>query len=1846
MVPPGSDVSGISSLQPAWEDGDRNFYRALRDGVKGQQAILVVFPSTDPPTVDNLKRLTHEFDLRDDLADDSWAVQPLALLREQGQPVLVLKDNEGEPLQRLARTRMEVQSFLHLAIPLSLAIGRLHDRGLIHKDIKPANILANLASGQVWLTGFGIATRLSRERQPVEPPEFIAGTLAYMAPEQTGRMNRSIDSRSDLYSLGVTFYQMLTGHLPFTASDPMEWIHCHIARNAVPPSERVESVPIALSAIIMKLLAKTPEDRYQTARGVEQDLRRCLADWQSRGRIEDFPLGEHDVSDRLLIPERLYGRSREIDAMLAVFDRVVVGGAPELVLVSGYSGIGKSSVVDELQKALVPTRGLFASGKFDQHKRDIPYATLARAFQSLVRPLLGKSPAELQIWRDALQEALGPNGLLMLDIVPELKLILGEQPPLPELPPQDAQRRFQLVFGRFISVFASQQHPLVLFLDDLQWLDAATLDLLEDLLVQPDVKHLMFIGAYRSNEVDPSHPLARRLTAIRDNGAAVEEIVLAPLARQDLERLIADSVHCTLERAAPLAQLVHDKTGGNPFFAIQFISELAHEELLTFDRRASQWSWDLTRIYAKGYTDNIIDLMVGKLNRLTVETQTALQQLAYMGNRVEFDLLTSAYQGSPDEMHRLLWEAVRAGLIFRLGDSYRFAHDRVLEAAYSLTPEETRDETHLRIGTLLAKKTSPEKLEEAIFEIVNQLNRGSHLIKSADERLRVAELNLIAGRRAKSSTAYASALKYLIVARGLLSEDSWDRNYELMFSIEYLMAECELLTADMITAENRLSMLAERSKSSHHIAVVTRSRITLYTTLDRSDRAVEVCLEYLRRRGTDWSLRPSRNEVMREYERVWSILGGRRIEELLDLPFVTDTELLDLLDVLTETVTPALFYDENFSSLVICSLVIISLQHGNSDASCFAYVWFAIICGPRFNNYKDGFRFGQLGYELVEKRGLTRYQARTYMSFGDIVVPWTKHVRSGRDLVRRAFETATRAGDLTFSAYSCNHLVTNLLAAGDHLAEVQREAENGLEFAKKISFGLVIDHITAQLRLIRTLRGLTPTFGTFDDEQFNELQFERHLEDNAALAELKCWYWIRKLQARFFAGEYLAGVEASLIAQQLLWTSPSQFETAEFRFYGALCHAACWDLGTTEQKQQHFAFLRAHHEQLNVWAANCPENFGTRALLVSAEIARIEGQDLIAMRLYDEAILRARENGFIHNEALANEIAARFYSARGFEKIAYAYLRDARYCYLRWGADGKVRQLEQIYPLLRERTARSDPTSTIQAPVESLELDTVLKVSQAVSGETVLEKLIDTIMRTAIQHAGAQRCVLLLTKGIDLVVRADAEVHGESLVVHLLDAPLSMAALPVSIVHFVVRTRERIILGDASAQNQFSADPYIRRHQARSVLCFPLLSQDKLIGILYLEHNLAPGVFTSDRMAVLKLLASEAAISLENARLYSDLREREAKVRRLVNANIIGIFIWRFDGRLVDANDAFLRIVGYSRDDFVSGDLEWRELTPVEWRDQDNRRAEELRATGISHPYEKEYLRKDGSRVPVLVGAALFEERGDEGVAFVIDLTDRKKAEEVERRYMQVQTELAHANRLAAMGQLSASIAHEINQPIGSAITYANAASSWLRAQPPNLEEVQQALGFIVESGVRAGEVIDRIRALVKKAPPLKARLNINEAILEVIALVRGEMAKNGISAKTQLADSLPPVWADRVQLQQVVLNLLLNAIEAMSGMTEGACELLIRTEQTHSDAVLVSVQDSGPGFPPESAQRLFESFYTTKPGGLGMGLSICHSIIEAHQGRLWASANLPRGAVFQFTLPALLSGEGDKIRI
>ncbi len=1796
--------------------------------------VLVLSPAVQRSTPKSLKRLEHEYSLKEEL-DRTWAARPIAIARHRDRTVLVLEDPGGVPLDQLLGQPVDVAFSLRLAISLSTAIGHLHQRGVIHKDVKPANVLVNSVTGQCWLMGFGIASRLPRERQSPEPPEFVAGTLAYMAPEQTGRMNRSIDSRSDLYALGVTLYEVLTGSLPFTASDPMEWVHCHIARQPIPPKERLKNVPASVSAIIMKLLAKTAEERYQTAAGAESDLRRCLAEWETQRRVDEFPLGDHDTPDRLLIPEKLYGRAREIDNLLASFERVVSSGTPELVLVSGYSGIGKSSVVNELHKVLVPPRGLFASGKFDQYKREIPYATLAQAFQSLLRPVLTKSEAELSRWRDALQEALDPNGQLMVDLVPELKLVIGEQPAVPDLEPQDAQRRFQLMFRRFIGVFARPEHPLALFLDDLQWLDAATLDLLEDLLIHPDVQHLMLIGAYRNNEVNSAHPLMRKLAAIRHAGGAVQEIVLAPLAFEDLRQLIADALHGETDLDSPLARLVYEKTGGNPFFANQFITALAEEGLLSFDYSAARWSWDLNRIHAKGYTDNVVDLMVAKLNRLPLETQNALQQLACLGNRAELALVAMIYKDANDEMHKDLREAVRAGLIFRSEDSYRFLHDRVQEAAYSLIPEESRAETHLRIGRLFAVHTPPEKREERIFEIVNQMNRGAALITSRDELEQLAELNLIAGKRATAATAYASALNYLIAGATLLGDDRWERRHELTFPLELHRAECEFLTGALAAAEQRLTMLSARAANTVERATVACLRVDVYTTLDQSDRAVGVCLDYLRHLGVDWSAHPTEAEARREYEWIWSQLGSRTIEQLIELPLMSDPASLATLDVLTKVLPPALFTDANLLSLATCRAVNLSLERGNSDASCVAYGWLGQIAGPHFGDYQAGFQFGRLGYDLVEQRGLKRFQARTLMVFASHVMPWTKHVRAGRDLLRRAFEAANKIGDLCFATYNCINLNTNLLTAGDPLTEVQHEAEHGLEFARKARFGLAIDLISVQLGLIRTLCGMTPKFGSFNDQQFDEIQFERHLASDPARAQRECCYWIRKLQARFLAGDYESALDASSRAQRLLWSVPANLEAAEYHFYSALALAACCDSARPDRQRQHLEALAAHHRQLETWAENCPENFESRAALVGAEIARIEGREFEAMHLYEQTIRSARENGFAHVEGVANEVAARFYMARGFEKIAYTYLREARYCYLRWDAAGKVRQLDALYPQLREQEPVPGATSTIGASVEQLDLATVIKVSQAVSGQIVLEKLIDTLMRIAIEYAGAERGLLILPRGIEQRIEAEATTSGDTITVRLGEALMAEAAAPESIIHYVARTQESVILDDASAENAFYTDTYIRQHHARSILCLPLINQAKLIGLLYLENNLAPHVFTPTRIAVLKLLASQAAISLENTHLYRDLEEREAKIRRLVDANIMGIYIWNLQGEILEANEAFLHILRYSRSDVVSGGLRWTDLTPAEWRGRDAQAQAELIATGTIQPFEKEYFRKDGSRVPVLLGCATFEGTGNEGVAFVLDLSEQKRAEDA---LHQAQAELARVSRMTTMEQLAASIAHEVNQPLAAIVTSGNACLNWLSTSPPNLRKARDAVERIVRDGNRAGDVLKRVRTLLKKAPFIKVPLNVNEVIQEVLALVEGELRKRSVEVAAELDSNLPSVMADFVQLQQVLLNLVMNAIESMTAITDRPRVLQIQSrlrDLAGRSAVLVAVRDSGVGLSADGMARVFEAFYSTKPEGMGMGLWICRSIIEAHGGQLTAQPNDGVGATFQFVLPA-----------
>jgi PAS domain S-box-containing protein len=1555
-----------------------------------------------------------------------------------------------------------------------------------------------------------------------------------------------------------------------------------------------------------------------------------------------------------MIPERLYGREPEMKTLLAAFDRVLARGRTELVLVSGYSGVGKSSFVHKMRKELPPAKGLFVAGKFDQFQRGIPYATVAQGFQSLVRQLLGKREEEVIRWQDGLRKALGPNGQLMVGLIPELELLIGKQPPTPELPPQDAQNRFQMVFLRFLGVFARPRHPLVLFLDDLQWLDTATLDLIKHLVTERDARHLLLVGAYRENEVGLNHPLSRMLQEIRQASAPVQEIVLDPLSIENVDQLILDTLACEPGGTRSLAQLVHEKTGGNPFFAIQFLTTLFEEGLLVFEPGKETWTWDLRRIHAKGFTDNIADLMAGKLDRLPQATREALSQLACLGNIAGAPLLSIVLQNSEEAIVAMLREALLAGLVCDLDGAFAFTHDRVQEAAYGLIPEERRARHHLRIGRSIIAKLTYDETEEKIFDIVNQVNSGRGLISGLDEKDLVARLNLRAGRKAKASAAYDSACVYLSAGMDLLGDDAWERRHELAFSLWLERAESEYLNGGFDEAGSLIAELLERANSKLEKVAAYRLRILLHLMQAEFEQAVDRGLECLSLFGIEMSAHPAREQVQVEYQKIWQNLGDRSVESLIDLPLMTDPEMQAALGILSLMPAPAFNTDINLLYLVFCEIVNTSLKYGSTGASAHGYAELATILGPVFHRYLDGLRFGELACSLIKKYGFDSYKAKVYFCMQRAML-WKEPIGSAIDFIRQAIAVGIETHDVLYACFSCGHLVTGLLLQGVQLEEVWRESQKGLDFVRKVKFRDFSGILLSQQRFISVLRGEEGDFSLSGDSRLNEESFEAQLKAEP-MPHFACHYWILKLQACYLLGDYEGANWAAKQAKALLRLSEQHIQTVDYYFYSALSAAALFQTGDERLRSEQLQTLEQSLPWLQEWAQSCPTTFLDKYTLVLAELARVEGRDLESMRLYEDAIKAAHDHGFVQNEGTAHELAGRFYLDRGYETIALTYLRNARYCYLSWGALGKVRQLDRRYQNVEQRVS-VHPNSVMEAPAERLDLDSVTKALQAVSGQIVLGKLIETLMVIAIEHAGAERGLMILPRRHDYQIEAEARTAGDHVEVHLQQREMRPSEVPESLLRYVIRTQQSVILGDAAVENLFSDDEYIRQTDPRSVLCLPLVKQAKLMGVLYLENRLAPHVFTPDRLAVLDLLASQAAISLENARLYAEV-ERENLERQRVEDEL------RRSERLMVEGQRISRTGSWAWN-IRTGKVVW---SAEQWRmfglnPDAGEMTYELFAEMI-HPADRSFVLQmvdeairrraafelefricmPNGEVKYIQGAGhpIVEKSGDleEYVGAVMDLTQQKRAEEELRRkeadLRKSQAELAHVTRVTTMGELAASIAHEVNQPLTGIVTNGMACLRWLGAERPNFDEVKQSVNRIIRDGKRAADVIGRIRALFKKAGPVKEPLDLNETIREVIDLTRIEMEKNQVALRLELARGLPLLLGDRVQLQQVMLNLILNGIESMSGVEGRRRELMISTQVYGEARVLVKVQDTGEGLDPQLVDLIFNAFQTTKTSGLGMGLSISRTIVENHQGQLWATTNDGAGATFQFTLSNL----------
>jgi predicted ATPase/signal transduction histidine kinase/tRNA A-37 threonylcarbamoyl transferase component Bud32 len=1864
-------------------------YRAVRV-IDGKALVLKVLdPRYSRPR--DVDRLRNEYELGRMLKGLS-VVEPLALSSFGGLPALELEDFQDGSLERFLGRPMPLDTFLGLAARVASVVADIHARGLIHKDLKPSNILLN-AAGEVRIADFCIASRIAREQTTTRPVRLIEGSLPYVSPEQTGRMNRSIDSRSDLYSLGVTFYQLVTGRLPFEATDAIGWVHCHVARRPPPPETIGPSVPRVLSDLILRLLAKVPDERYQSASGLAYDLERCLQQWRESGQIESFPLGERDVSDRFLIPQKLYGRAAECATLQEAFEHVAVAGTPVLALVSGSSGIGKSSVVHELQRPIVARRGIFVRGKFEQYQRDIPYLTVIQAFRELILDILADSADTVASWQRRIQAAVRQNGQLVVDLIPEVGLVIGAQPPVPELSLSEAESRLRRVLREFLGAFATAEHPLAVFLDDLQWADPASLKLLVDLVARPSSGHLLVVGAYRDNEVGPAHPLARALDDARAEGAAIRTLVLGPLPETHVSELVADTIHCSRSEAEPLAHLVREKTAGNPFFVIQFLSALHRQALIFFDCGDHRWRWDLARIRAEGYTDNVVDLVVSKLHGLPADTQEALKLAACLGARMDADTLATVFGHDPEVALRA---ALEDAFLLEMEDAYRFPHDRVQEAAYSLIPESERAAVHLHIGRLLLAHATPADLDQKIFDIVNQLNRGVMLIGSGEERERIADLNLMAGRRAQKSAAYATALRYFTTGGKILEQEPenyrWECQYGLTFALELHRAECELVTRELEAAERRLVALTHRAANPVDAAVVACLQADLYTTSGQSHRAVAACLAYLRRVGIDWSPHPTSEEVQQEFARMWQRLGQRSIEELIDLPPMTDSVWRATMDVFTMFTAPASFTDENLCCLAVARAANLTLEHGNSDGSAQAYVLLGEILGTNFDNYEAASRFGKLGFDLIEKRGPFRHKAAVYFCFAQMVNPWIRHFRTSIELQRRSFEATQQTGNLQTACFTYNATITLLLAAGEPLREVERSAEEGLAFARRAQFGLVADVLTTQLRLIRSLRGMTPGFSSFDGDDFNEAQFEQRLS-HPALALAAGWYWIRKLEGRFFAHDYRAALEAATNAETLLWTARAFPEAADYHFYAGLAHAAAHDAATADQRPQHLHALEGHQRQLQIWARSCPENFENRAMLIGAELARLRGDREEAVRLYEEAIRSARESGFVHNEAVIFETASRFYRGRGLALIADTYLREARDRYLRWGADGKARDLERQSPQLVE-SRLPGPSVTVALQAEQLDLLSVVKASQTISGVMVREQLLQTLLRLVLEASGARRALVLLAREGRLEVAAEVGFEDTAPPASAPPGPDRPDSLPESLIAYVQRTNQRVLLDDAVADaGRFSGDAYLARTRPRSVLCLPVRCQAEIVALLYLENDLMPGAFTPERLLALELLAAQAAISLENTLLLERERtgrvEAEAAERRarlLGEATAImtstldyaGVFgalarlcVRTFaDWVIIDLveGDRVVRLAGAHRDPDKERLL--REVAerypagagspapattvlesgvPRLLSDIDG---EEVRAYAVDE-HHAELIKRLGTRSAIVVpliardtplgaltlAAALPRWFGPADLELASEI-GRRAALAIDNARLLRETQAAVRLRDDFLSVAS----HELRTPVTSLmITVGRLFQARAAGKQPSPESLYTDLDRVKRNAERLRRLTDELLDVTRSE---HGRLDIAPVPMDLAALacqvvenLRFELAAAGCSTRVEPENAVVGVW-DPSRIEQVITNLVTNALKFGAGHP---IEIRIRNAGAVAE---LSVQDHGVGIEPSRQPFVFDRFEravsTTHYGGLGLGLYIARRIVQAHGGDLRVESELGRGATFTFTLPWVVRPETD----
>ncbi|AKG24198.1 trifunctional serine/threonine-protein kinase/ATP-binding protein/sensor histidine kinase [Calothrix sp. 336/3] len=1799
MITTQVNIPGYQVSEQLYDGSRTQVYRCIRE-IDSLPVVIKVLKNSYP-SFNELLQFRNQYTIAKNL-NYPGIIQTYSLETYQNGYALVMEDFGGISLKDYFTNNHYspcLEEFLEIAICLCDTLDILYRHRIIHKDIKPSNILINPETKEVKLIDFSIASLLPKETQEIKSLNILEGTLAYISPEQTGRMNRGIDYRSDFYSLGATFYELLTEQLPFSCEDAMELVHCHIAKTAPLVHEINSKIPLVLSELVYKLMAKNAEDRYQSTLGLKYDLEQCLASLQGNATISYFPIAQRDICDRFIIPEKLYGREAEVQNLLDAFERVS-NGQTEMMLVAGFSGIGKTAVVNEVHKPIVKQRGYFIKGKFDQFNRNIPFSAFVQAFRYLMGQLLTESQSQIQEWKQKILAAVGENGQVIIEVIPELEKIIGQQLPLPELSGTAAQNRFNSLFKNFLQVFTTKEHPLVIFLDDLQWADSASLQLMQLLMNESARGYLLLIGAYRDNEVFPAHPLMMTLNDVSKSGTVINTITLQPLSQNSLNQLVTDTLNCTADAAEALTQLIYQKTQGNPFFSSQFLKALYEDGLISFDLDAGYWQCDISQVRKTALTDDVVEFMALQLQKLSLETQKILKFAACVGNQFDLETLAIVCEQSEMETATALWKALQEGFIlpqsevykFYLGVeaqvhqrevsqavNYKFLHDRVQQAAYSLIPEAEKQHTHWKIGQLLLQGLSTQEQSERIFDLVNQLNQGKEIISHSQEQLQLARLNLQAGEKAKLSAAYQASENYCEIGIDLLPTNTWQTNYQLSYDLHRYASEAAYLCGNFDQAEALYKVALTHAQTPLDKAVIYRVQMTQYQLQGRNGEAIDIQRQSLQLLG--WEI-PTEQELIQasfdtEVATVKRFLEQHTVESILEFSKMEDGIIAEMLRIL-QILFYAAWLDGQpiLALLAIAKMTTLSLQYGNSDMSPFGYVGYGLIANAVLKDSATAYQFGNMAVQLCEQFDNADVRGMTNFLFAADVHSWSRPIREADTYYENAYKYGMEGGNWLTVGFMMIQSGSDRLTYGKNLDELYAIAQTHADFLRRIKSLENLDAlIVGVIQPIRNLLGLTKTSFTFDDDSFSEAEY---LQKYSNTPYHLAWLYSVKIRHAYLFDHKAAYPDLIPQLSIIENTIASHAKVPSSIFYVALMHLALAEHAQEEKERQlHLEAVTILEEKLNNWRQACPENILHKCLLIQAEKARLNHEKMTAIELYEQAINAAQTHNYGYEEALGNELAGRFYLNWGKEKVAAGYMQEAYYCYARWGAKAKIDDLEACYPqliqpILQQRQITLNPWETIgtigfprtslsthtstKSISDVLDFSSILKAAQTISSSIKLDELLASLTQIILENSGAKKSVLILPQDNVWQVGAITWINTQGQIQTILQPQFTDTSedIPIKLINYVKNTQEILVIDNCQTDIPGVIGEYMLEHEPKSILCMPIMNQGHLVGILYLENQLATGVFTDERLQVINLLSSQAAISLENARLFQQTQQS-----------------------LQDLQNAQLQIV-QSEKMSALGNL----------------------VAGVAHEMNN----------PLgFIAASLKQAKPT-----VTDITEHLKL------YQEAFPE---------------SSVHILEHAEEIDLDY-------------SLEDLPKMLDAMVMACDRLKNISTSLRTFSRADTDYKVSFNIHEGLDSTILILKHRLKANqlrpAIEVITEYA-KLPQMECFPGQLNQVFMNILANAIDALDESNIGRSfaeikanpnKITIKTSMENRQ-VKISIADNGKGMTESVKQKIFDNLFTTKGvgKGTGLGLAIAKQIIEeTHGGKLSCNSLLGKGTEFIIEMP------------